>query len=268
MKAVKKSTPTSLPFFMVSSADKISGLTGLNPIVTISKGLGSFVVPEGNVSEIGNGFYKLNATANDLNTQGFMILHAEAPGAIPTDEYFLVVNFDPFNPDNLGLLYLDDKITLIPNKVWSENQTSYSSMTGTFGYYLDDKVSNMTSGIQVIVSPINANIMDPVGSGGKLTIYTNNRIRATWNLSTDITGSLPRFIAYSVLDVAQILMNIPSNYFTIQQQTNGSILRLDAPDSYIPNITGTERSLHYIIKDDASDAVLLYGDVVIKVSPA
>lgn len=268
MRAIRKSTSTSLPFLMVDSGDRITGKTGLTPNVKISKNLSSFSDPEGTVEEVGFGIYKLNATSNDLNTLGWLILHAEAPGALTIDEYFYVVNFDPLNDNNLGLIYLDDQISKIPNLVWSENQSPYNSLTGTFGYYLDDKISSaMRSGINVIVQPLKASVMNPSGNGGTIRAFTKNRLKATWTLEENISGAQPRMIIYTKLSPSTIEKDIPSNYFTIQPQGTGSVLILDAPDTYVPEIFSTERNYAYIIKDNLADTILLYGNIVVIQSP-
>jgi hypothetical protein len=84
-----------LTFLMVSSADHITGLTGLTPTVTISKNGGPYIVPSGRVQEIGNGMYALLADEFDANTLGPLLLHASAVGADPRDDTFDVVDYNP-----------------------------------------------------------------------------------------------------------------------------------------------------------------------------
>jgi hypothetical protein len=89
---------TSLPlrFLLVTSADHITGATGKTPTVTIAKadGLG-FVTPSGAVTEIGNGWYSLAANATDASVLGPLLLHATASACDPSDEEYVVVNYNP-----------------------------------------------------------------------------------------------------------------------------------------------------------------------------
>jgi len=239
MRAIKKGVAISLPFLMVDSTDRITGKTGLTPTVRISKNLSAFSVPQGTVSEVGFGIYKLDATVQDLDTLGWLILHAEAPGALNTDEYYYVVNFDPFNQFNLGLEYLDDRISNV-----------------------------LRSAVNVIVQPISSSILQPIGNGGTILAFTKNRIKATWYLEQDITGSVVKMLIFTSLEPDVIVMEIPNNYFVIQSQPNGrSVLKLDAPDTYVPNINTFERTYRYIIKETVSDSVLLYGSLLVQQSP-
>ena len=86
---------TPLRFLMVSSADHISGATGLSPAVVIAKITGGFAAPLGAVSEIGSGWYQVAGNGVDTNTVGPLLLHATAGGADPTDEQYDIVNFNP-----------------------------------------------------------------------------------------------------------------------------------------------------------------------------
>lgn len=83
-----------LLFMMVDSADSKTPKTGLTPTVTIRKPGGSFGSPSGTVSEIANGWYKVAANATDNNTIGPLLLHATSAGADPTDDRYLVGNYD------------------------------------------------------------------------------------------------------------------------------------------------------------------------------
>lgn len=81
----QNSTSHPILFFMADTSDHITGLTGLTPAVTLSKNGGSFAAAEGAVSEVGNGWYALSGDADDRDTLGTLILHAEATGADPFD---------------------------------------------------------------------------------------------------------------------------------------------------------------------------------------
>lgn len=88
----------SLPlrFLMVLSVDHISPATGKTPTVVIARndGLG-FVTPAGAVGELGDGWYQVAANATDAGTLGPVTLHATASGCDPSDDEFLVVNYNP-----------------------------------------------------------------------------------------------------------------------------------------------------------------------------
>lgn len=88
-------TARPLVFLMVNSTDHVSPKTGLTPTVTLSKNGAPFTSPAGGVSEIGNGWYKVDGNSTDSNTLGPLLLHATAAGADPTDDRFDVVAYDP-----------------------------------------------------------------------------------------------------------------------------------------------------------------------------
>jgi len=112
MKLRQQSTATyPIPFLMVSSSDHVSPVTGITPVVTISKNGAAFASPSGAVSEVGSGWYILAGNATDRNTIGELLIHATGTGADPTDERYLVVPFDPFDATALGLTRLDAAIT-------------------------------------------------------------------------------------------------------------------------------------------------------------
>src|SRR5579872_3625634 len=57
----------------------------------ISQNAGNWIVPAGSVSEVGGGMYKLPPVPSNYSVDGPLLLHAEAPGAIPYDTRFEVV---------------------------------------------------------------------------------------------------------------------------------------------------------------------------------
>ena len=81
----QNSTSHPILFFMADETDHITGLTGLTPTVTLSKNGGAFGAADGTVSGVGNGWYALAGDADDRDTLGTLILHAEATGADPFD---------------------------------------------------------------------------------------------------------------------------------------------------------------------------------------
>ena len=104
---IKQSTTAQpLVFFMVDSADHVSGKTGLTLTVTLSKAGGSFASAAGSVTEIANGWYKVAGNATDSNTLGPLLLHATGTGADPTDVAYEIVAFDPQDSVRAGLTAL------------------------------------------------------------------------------------------------------------------------------------------------------------------
>ena len=65
-------------FFMASSADHVTGVTGLAPTVVLSKNGAAFAPAAGTVSEVGFGWYSLAANPADRNSLGGCSLHASA----------------------------------------------------------------------------------------------------------------------------------------------------------------------------------------------
>lgn len=98
-------------FLLVESGDHITAAGGLSPVVTISKNGGPLFSPNGVVTEIGNGLYCLSANATDRNTLGELIIHATADGADPHDGKILIVAYNPFDVQGLGLSRLDAAIS-------------------------------------------------------------------------------------------------------------------------------------------------------------
>ena len=85
---IVQSSTAAIPFFVVQAADHLTGLTGASPSVQIAKGGGSFVLPQGTVAEVGNGWYRLTPTAVDTATLGAFVLYATAAlGDSVNDEY-------------------------------------------------------------------------------------------------------------------------------------------------------------------------------------
>ncbi len=94
--ALSQSNSTQpLTFLLVLSSDHITGATGKTPTVTISKNGGAFATPAGAVTEISNGWYQVAANATDANTLGPLMLHATASASDPSDEVFIVVDYNP-----------------------------------------------------------------------------------------------------------------------------------------------------------------------------
>lgn len=101
---LQSSTQSALLFFLVQTADHITGLTGASPTVTLSKNGAAFGAASGSVTEISSGWYKVAGNATDTATLGPLALHATAASGDPCD--ILVANIVSYNPQsatNLGL---------------------------------------------------------------------------------------------------------------------------------------------------------------------
>jgi hypothetical protein len=85
MAVIGQNVPFNRTFILVLEADHITPALGALPVVQISKNGQSFVIPEGSINEIGNGWYSIALTTNDTNTIGMLSYHIQAPGTDPTD---------------------------------------------------------------------------------------------------------------------------------------------------------------------------------------
>ena len=89
----------SLTFFLVSSTDHVTPLTGAVPSVTLAKnGIPGFAPCVGAIREIGSGWYEVIGNPLDSSNSGPLLLHATAAGADPSDTSFLVVPYLPCVP--------------------------------------------------------------------------------------------------------------------------------------------------------------------------
>jgi hypothetical protein len=68
------------------------GTTPASHLDTTPVTLLTFEVPQGAISEIGNGWYGIAPSSTDANTLGPLRIHAEASGADPTDDEYSVVD--------------------------------------------------------------------------------------------------------------------------------------------------------------------------------
>lgn len=79
-------TTSPLLFFMASSVDHVSPITGITPVVTLSKNGGAFAAAIGAVQELSVGWYKVVPNADDFDMIGPLLLHATGAGADATDD--------------------------------------------------------------------------------------------------------------------------------------------------------------------------------------
>lgn len=129
----QSSTGQPLEFFLVSSTDGVTPVTGLGsaPVVTLSKNGASFAAASGAVSEIGNGWYQVAGNATDTNTVGKLTLHATGSGAINFDAIVgLVVPWNPLDGVRQGMTALPNVASgsagAIPTTGTGANQISVS----------------------------------------------------------------------------------------------------------------------------------------------
>ena len=72
-------TPT-IVFLMVDSSDSETAETGVSPTVYVSKAGGAFAASTNSAAEIGRGWYSVELTATETNTDGALVVEAEATG--------------------------------------------------------------------------------------------------------------------------------------------------------------------------------------------
>jgi len=125
---VKDSATRPLAFFLVLAADGRTGATGKSPTVTISKNCAAFDTPAGAVSEIGGGWYKVAGDADDSDTAGPLLLHAEAADCDAADHQFEVIEY--------GIVA---EMHLL--KAMLANLIEHDIETGVDTYYDDDGVT-------------------------------------------------------------------------------------------------------------------------------
>lgn len=132
------STNYPIVFFMADETDHMTGLTGLVPVVSLSKNGATFGAATGEVSEIGYGWYALAGNADDRNTLGSLILHAEAPGADTFDmDYSILASIDDIPGDvdlalstNHGAGQWGPDPTGLTEKIYTVRDEAGSPVTG------------------------------------------------------------------------------------------------------------------------------------------
>jgi hypothetical protein len=87
---IANSSTPRIPFLMVDSTDRVSAETGLTPSVSISKNGGSFSATTNSATETGLGWYYVDLTDDETDTDGPLIVHATGSGAAVWREYMRV----------------------------------------------------------------------------------------------------------------------------------------------------------------------------------
>jgi hypothetical protein len=76
---LSQNTASTMHFFLRSSADHLTAVDGLNPLISISKAGGAFTPVSRTVTNLGNGIYSVALTSADTNFVGELMLLATNP---------------------------------------------------------------------------------------------------------------------------------------------------------------------------------------------
>ena len=204
MKARKQSS-TSYPilFFMTSSTDHVSGITGITPTVTISKNGGSFASPSGSVTELANGWYALAGNSTDRNTLGEFLLHATGTGCDPTDDRYTITSFDPFDATRLGATSLPNANAGssggLPLSVDSSGGVNTVQVSGT-----NQTAGDLYSYLTTNLGALGANLSAIPKTGFKLASDGLSQVSAwsvaiTGNITGNLSGSVGSISSFGTL---------------------------------------------------------------------
>ena len=86
-----------IAFLMVDATDSETAETGLSPTFQLSKNGGAFANATNSISEISNGWYYVDLTATETNTDGPIIFRATAAGADEWRDFGQVVSSVPID---------------------------------------------------------------------------------------------------------------------------------------------------------------------------
>jgi hypothetical protein len=206
MSLIKQSSAQNVAFFMVTSQDSITGLTGATVTVTISKNGAAFAAPAGTVTEIGVGWYYIGLTSADTGTLGDILIHATATGADPTDAFSQVVLDLP-----------GATVTTVTGNV----NGSVASVTGNVG----GSVASVIGAVGSVTATVSANIVSILGSAisgtaasiaasfstffnvtGTGTVNNTPTVGSvTGNVGGNVTGSVGSVVATVAANLTQIL---------------------------------------------------------------
>jgi len=82
---LKQNAARNLMVFLTDSSDHVTGKTGATLTITLSKDGAAFTTISPTVTERGNGWYNLALTTSHTDTQGDLVVRAEATSADPID---------------------------------------------------------------------------------------------------------------------------------------------------------------------------------------
>lgn len=173
MALLKKSTAANILFYLVDATDNVSPITGVSPTVTLSKDAGAFGAAGGSVSEVGNGWYALAANTTDTSTNGELILHATATGAIPADDRHQVISIDLTDSVRLGLTALPNAAAEAAGGLYTRGSGA-GQITQSNNGRIDSDVISIANGV-IAAATFAANALDAVWSTATrlLTAGTN-----------------------------------------------------------------------------------------------
>jgi len=109
---ITQNTAYNRTVLMTSSADHITGKTGLTLTILLSKNGGAFATITPTVTELGNGRYNVALTSTHTNTLGALDMNVTATGADPADTHDVVVVANP-NTTVAGYAAGQDPATLL-----------------------------------------------------------------------------------------------------------------------------------------------------------
>jgi hypothetical protein len=209
-----------LPFLLVSATDHITGVTGLVPIVAVSKNGGPFLSPAGPVTEIGAGWYVVGGNINDTNTLGPLLLHAEATGADPADALFAVVGVNPQIGTNMGIQALP---TGSPGATGGlpVNPISVATVTGSVGSVVAAvTASTVTGSVGSVAGNVTGSVGSVTGSVGSVTSPVTAST-VTGNVAGNVTGSVGSVLAPVV--AASVAGNVGGSVGSVVDRTGFSL---------------------------------------------
>lgn len=201
----KQSTAIKIPFYLVSSTDNVSPITGLGsgPVVTLAKDGAAFGAAGGTVAEIGNGWYYLSANTTDTGTLGSLTLHATGTGAIAADDLHQVCVDLPGGTvaSVTGAVgSVTGAVGSVTGLTASNLDTTVSSRLATSGYTAPDNAS--ISAIGVIVTAIKVTTDKFLFDGSNFVkaatqTLAAGAVQAIWDALTSAlttTGSIGKYI--------------------------------------------------------------------------
>ena len=158
-----------------------------------------------------------------------------------------------------GIELTDEMIDAIWNRPRGEGRPE-----GSFGDYLDQKVSEVSGGGGggVIVQPIEGTVMKPAGNGGDLELFETDKVRITWALNADLRGH-NLYLLFFEEWAKSATRTIPPANITITAQEEGCLVVVDADDQYMPP-AGVYR---WVLKDQTLDCVVLAGKAIVRPIP-
>ncbi len=118
--------------------------------------------------------------------------------------------------------------------------------------------------IQVIVTPAPATPQHIYTDAGTIVLHTHEKVRASWYLSgVDLRGHNLYMIVYLASNAGKAIKTIPPENFTISYDTEGSLIRVEADDAYMP----PPGLYNYVIRDESIDSVILAGTLEVRQAP-